>query len=143
MSPARFPVPTRKDHQKFCLAEGWVQVRNSQGNTGHHITYELALPDGRTIRTRISHPPTRDTYGRSMWSHILRDQLDVTEAEFWACVRDGVKPTRGRTVEPPAEAIPAGIVRELIANGVPEDEVRNMSKADAIKRITAIWSQQR
>src|SRR5258708_40022748 len=33
--------------------------------------------------------------GTNIWSHILRDQLDVDEAAFWACARDGVKPDRG------------------------------------------------
>jgi hypothetical protein len=82
------PQPTRKDHQNYCLNEGWTQIRNARGKSGHHVTFELTLPDGRVLRTRISHPPNRQTYGPSMWAHILRDQLHVSEDEFWACVRE-------------------------------------------------------
>lgn len=123
------------------MTEGWAQVRNARGRTGHHVTYRLSLPDGRILRTRISHPPNRQTYGPQLWSHILRDQLDVTEDEFWACVQDGVRPVRG-TPEHPEESIPAGLVSQLLANGVPEDELQAMTKAEAIQRLTAIWSQQ-
>jgi hypothetical protein len=39
------------------------------GRTGtHHVTYELDLIDGGVLRTRISHPVDRSSYGRSMWS---------------------------------------------------------------------------
>jgi hypothetical protein len=48
-----------------------------------------------------------------MSAHILKDQLDISEAGFWACVQDKVKPDRG---EPrvPAEALPAELVHLLI-----------------------------
>lgn len=136
-----WPAPTRSDHEAFCTTEGWQQVRDSQGRTGtHHVTYELHLHDGRIPRTRISHPPDRSTYGKSIWAHILRDQLDVSEAEFWACVQDKVKPDRG---EPrvPAEALPAELVHLLITRlGLSDAEVAKMSKADAIARMQEYWS---
>lgn len=133
------PAPTRADHQKLCTTEGWVQVRNTRDSTGHHVTYELALDDGRILRTRISHPPDRQTYGPSLWAHILRDQLDITEEEFWACVESGVRPERGRP-EPQAEAIPAGLIHQLLAHGIPEAEIRTMTPAEAIQRMSDIWS---
>ncbi|GAA3585402.1 hypothetical protein GCM10022222_82460 [Amycolatopsis ultiminotia] len=135
----RFPEPTRKDHQAFCRTEEWVEVRNARGKTGHHATYELTLPDGWILRTRISHPPNRQVYGKNLWAHVLRDQLDVTEDEFWACVRDRTRPARGVTVEN-EDAIPVAIVSQLLANGVDEAEIRGMSKAAAIERMTRIWS---
>src|SRR5256885_17060814 len=99
-----WPPPTRKDHETFCEVEEWRRVRDARGRPGtHHVTYELDLVDGRILRTRISHPVDRSGYGPSMWKHILRDQLDVDEPSFWACVQDGVKPDRG-TPAPPAEA---------------------------------------
>ncbi|HEY5985470.1 MAG TPA: cytotoxic translational repressor of toxin-antitoxin stability system [Streptosporangiaceae bacterium] len=116
-------------------------MRDSQGSTGtHHVTYELHLHDGRILRTRISHPPDRSTYGKSIWANILRDQLDVSEAEFWACVQDKVKPDRG---EPrvPAEALPAELVHLLITRlGLSDAEIAKMSKADAIARMQEYWS---
>jgi hypothetical protein len=135
------PQPTRKDHQNYCLNEGWTQIRNARGKGGHHITFELTLPDGRVLRTRVSHPPNRQTYGPSMWAHILREQLQVSEDEFWACVREKKVPQRGR-VEPTAASIPAGVVAQLLSHGVEESEVRVMSRAEAIERLNLIWSQE-
>jgi hypothetical protein len=136
-----FGEPTRKDHQNFCLNEGWTQVRNARGKGGHHVTFELALPDGRVLRTRISHPPNRQTYGSSIWAHILRDQLQVSEDEFWACVREKHVPKRSRG-EPAVPSIPAGVVAQLLSHGVEESEVRLMSRAEAIERLNLIWSQE-
>jgi hypothetical protein len=136
-----WPAPTRSDHETFCTTEGWELVRNSRGKTGtHHLTYELHLHDGRILRTRISHPPDRTTYGNSIWSHILRDQLAVSEAEFWACVRNDVKPDRG---EPrvPEEALPADLVHLLITRlGLSDAEIGEMSRAEAIARMQEHWS---
>ncbi len=136
-----WPAPTRSDHETFCTTEGWEPVRDSRGRTGtHHVTYELHLHDGRILRARISHPPDRTTYGKSIWSHILKDQLDVNEAEFWACVRDKVKPNRGKR-KVPEEALPADLVHLLITRlGLSEAEIAKMSKADAIARMQEHWS---
>jgi hypothetical protein len=135
-----WPEPARKDHEAFCTAEGWQRVRDARGRTGtHHVTYELALPDGRILRTRISHPVDRSGYGTSLWSHILRDQLQVTEGEFWACVRENIKPDRG-VPEPPAAALPADLVHMLITRaGLSEAEVAAMSKDQAVARLQRYW----
>jgi hypothetical protein len=106
----------------------------------HHVTYELHLPDGRVLRTRISHPPDRTTYGSGLWSHILRDQLGISEGEFWACVRDGIKPDRG-VPETPPEALPADLVHLLIMRvGLAEREVAAMTKAEAVERLDRYWA---
>lgn len=135
-----WPQATRQDHERFCRVEGWRPVRDARGRTGlHHVTYELDLPDGRILRTRISHPVGRDTYGQGIWSHILRDQLEVSEDEFWNCVRDGVKPDRG-VPQPPTEALPADLVHLLIARvGLADEEVAAMSKAEAVARLQQYW----
>lgn len=137
-----WPQPTRRDHEKFCDIEGWKPVRDARGRTGsHHVTYELALPDGRILRTRISHPVDRGTYGPSLWSHILRDQLQVSESDFWSCVRDGAKPDRGMP-EPPAEALPADLAYLLINRvGLSDSEVAAMSKAEAVERLNRYWTE--
>lgn len=136
-----WPQLTRADHDQFCRAEGWRLVRNARGRTGtHHITYELDLPTSGTLRTRVSHPPDRTDYGRNLWSHILRDQLHITEADFWACVRDGVLPNRGAP-PPVAESLPAELVYLLITRvGLTEEEVRELSKDEAVARLTAHWT---
>lgn len=96
----------------------------SRGNTGDHHRYELVLPDGRILYTRVSFAVNdRDTYGPQMWSHIRRDQLDVTHEEFWACVNEGEKPSRGVVEVEPREAIPAGVGATLLGFGVPEHDI--------------------
>ena len=136
-----WPAPTREDHEAFCKAEGWQPVRDARGKTGtHHVTYELHLHDGRILRTRISHPVNRDTYGPRIWAHILRDQLDIDQAAFWACVRDGTKPDRGEP-EPPAGALPADLVHLLLTRvRLSEAEVAAMSKDQAIARMQQYWA---
>lgn len=74
-----------------------------------------------------------------MWRHILRDQLHVSEEEFWACVRDGVRPDRGAPAMP-SGALPAELVHLLIAKvGLAESEVAAMSKDDAVARLQRFW----
>jgi hypothetical protein len=136
-----WPEPTRADHERFCLVEGWTRVRDAKGRTGtHHVTHELFLPDGQVLRTRISHPPDRTTYGPSLWAHILRDQLKVSHDAFLACVRDGRVPDRGVPAVP-AEALPADLVHLLISRvGLAEAEVRRLSRSDAIARLQRYWT---
>jgi hypothetical protein len=136
------PQPTREDHEHFCLTEGWHRVRDARGRTGtHHVTYEFDLPDGRILRTRVSHPVDRRGYGRSLWAHILRDQLQVSEKEFWSCAKDGVKPDRGVS-HPSSDALPAEVVHLLITRvRLSEDEIRAMSKAEAIARLQRFWTE--
>lgn len=136
-----WPAPTRRAHETFCTTEGWQQVRNARGQAvSHHVTYELQLHDGRILRTRISHPVNRETYGPAMWSHILQEQLDVDQATFWACVQDGKKPDRG-TPEPPPQALPVNLVYLLLTHvRLSEAEVAAMSKEEAIARMHQYWT---
>lgn len=137
----KWPPPRRVDHQKFCETEGWSQVRDARGRSGtHHVTFELSTSDGCTLRTRISHPVDRSDYGASMWSHILRDQLDVDEDAFWACVNEYRTPDRGEP-ERPTEPIPAGVVAILLRDvGLSEAEVAGMTRDEAIARVNNFWT---
>ncbi len=74
-----------------------------------------------------------------MAGHILRDQLDVTEDEFWSCVLQGELPGRGAP-EPPREALPADLVHLLIHRvGVGENSVAGMTKDEAVARLQTYW----
>jgi hypothetical protein len=138
-----WPQPTRQIHEKFCHVEGWNRVRDARGRTGtHHVTYELGLRDGRILRTRISHPADRTTYGPAIWGHILRDQLQVTDTEFWQCGQEGVKPNRGEP-EAPAEALPAELVYLLISRvGLEEAAVAAMTRDEAVARLNRYWAEE-
>ena len=133
---------TRGDHKTFCVNEGWTRVRNARGrDVQHHETYEFALPGGQILRTRISRPVNREIYGPALAQHILRDQLQVSAEQFWACVRDRVSPDRGRP-RIPAEAVPLEVVNLLINRaGYKEAEVAEMSRDEAIAALNRFWSQ--
>ncbi|MBM7770222.1 hypothetical protein JOD54_000426 [Actinokineospora baliensis] len=119
-------------------------MRDAVGRTvTHHVTYELHLPDGRVLRTRVSHPVDRSDYGANLWGHILRDQLEVDEAAFWACVHKGVLPSRG-VPTPPAATLPANLVYTLIHKaGLPEAEVAAMSRDEVVARAQRFWAEGR
>ena len=134
---------TRAEHNQFCLTEEWEIVRNARGGkVGHHLTYELPLHDGRRLRTRVSRPANNTTYGPGLWNTILKEQLEVTEIEFWACVRDKIFADRGPEERPDqAVGLPAGLVHQLISVAhVPEVEVMNMTLEEATARMTEHWS---
>ncbi|MEX2561982.1 MAG: hypothetical protein WD358_01880 [Nitriliruptoraceae bacterium] len=137
MSPS-WPQPTRADHKQFVVNEGWKQVPST-----HHETYELDLPDGRVLRTRISRPPNKTTYGARMWAHILADQLDVTADDFWACVRDNIAPSRAPddVVEEVNDAIPVDVVNLLIGRvDLAHRDIVGMTRDEAIARLNEYWS---
>ena len=132
-----WPQADRAVHRRFVETEGWVETPST-----HHDTYELELPNGDVLRTRISRPPSRKhTYGRSIWSHILRDQLDVTEAEFWACVNHRQLPDRGEDDAAPIEALPVEVAQLLVDRvGLTPRQVRSLSRAEAIDRLNQYWA---
>ncbi len=133
-------VATRYDHDKFCRTEGWQPVSNARGaKVAHHVTYELPLHDGRILRTRVSRPVDRTDYGASMWAHILRDQLGVTDAQFWDCIDNENTPDRGAPAAT-TQGLPAELVHLLLNKvGLSSAEVALMSKADAIARANRFW----
>ena len=137
---------SRRQHHRFCEVEGWADVSNARGKpAGHHLTFELELADGRVLRTRISRPANNDTYGPSHWSHILREQLDVTADQFWDCVDDGRLPPRPAAPgAAPAAGLPADLAYQLIHTlDLSEHAVAGMAKEEAIARMTEHWSRPR
>lgn len=133
---------SRRDHNQFCVTEQWTLVRNARGGkVRHHLTYELDLPDGRILRTRISRPVNGNTYGADLWKRILREQLEVTEQKFWDCVTNGVRPGRGATPTAPSAALPAQLVYQLIhMAGAPESDVAAMTLDEAVARMHEHWA---
>lgn len=129
---SKHPAPTRELHRKFYLVEGWQLVANAHGRAvTHHQTFKLTTPQGEILCTRISHPAGRQTYSPTMWSHILRDQLRVTPAEFWACVTRGTLPDRGAT-RIPDSALPLALVSRLVKDlGMSRSEIADLTVGEA------------
>lgn len=140
----KFPPATRVDHENFCLVENWTRRKTSTGRSGtHHHNYELNLPDGRILLTRISHPINRKDYGVALWAHILRDQLEITNSEFWDCVKHKVLPDRGFAQQDIANAIPSDVVNILVNKfHVPEQEIRELSALEAIALMSKLFAEQ-
>ncbi|HVT68101.1 MAG TPA: cytotoxic translational repressor of toxin-antitoxin stability system [Trebonia sp.] len=111
-----WPEPTRADYERFCLIEGWAPIRDAKGRTGtHHVTDEPTPHDGQVLK--------------------------VGQEAFWACVRDGRRPDHGVPSVPP-EALPADLVHLLLTRvGLTEDDVRALTRAEAIARLQAYWTQ--
>jgi len=125
-------VATFGDLKTYVENDGWTEERNRarrRAKVGDHWRYSKEQPDGSTLRTKVSHS-VRDEIGPSLFGHILRDQLHVDEATFWAVVHGRTKPEEP---PPPAPtAIPGWLVERLIVTvGLPEDEVRSMGAEDA------------
>lgn len=140
---SKHPAPDRERHDDFCVFEGWEIVHGSTGKpVKHHRTYELVIPSGDILRTRISKPIDRTTYSASMWSAILRDQLKVTNDEFWACVQDKMLPDRGGAVAAPnPKALPLHLLTELIerVGMTPEDAIK-LTLDEALQRMNDYWT---
>ena len=106
----------------------------------HHLIYEFTIASGRILRTRISHPPNPSDIGRGMFAHILCDQLQVSEDVFWTCVTDATPPDRGGRPSPDREPLPAELVHLLTVKArFSDDEVRAMTKAEAIEAAQRYW----
>lgn len=136
---------SRREHHRFCEIEGWTEVLNARGKPAeHHLTYELTLGDGRVLRTRISRPANTNTYGRGLWSHILSDQLEVTEADFWACVDDRRAPVRNDLASAPeGAALPVSLAYQLVNTlHLSSDEIASLTLEQAVARMHEHWGRQ-
>lgn len=144
MAVSKNPVPTTEDHDDFCVHEKWTLARGAAGKpVAHHRTYELKLWDGRILRTRISRPVDRTDYSASMWSHILREQLEVTADVFWRCARGGIVPDRGAPETPRVRtAVPLHLFRELRRLGLAEDEILELDAAGAAQRYADVLARE-
>jgi hypothetical protein len=138
---SRKPI-RRTDHRAFCETERWELVADAVGRpVGHHLTYRLALHDGRMLRTRISRPINKNPYGPSLEGHILRDQLEVTRAEFWACVDEQRPPQRGPARPSRKEAIPFSVLRVLRDEmNVDETALKALTRQEALDLVSRHWS---
>jgi hypothetical protein len=128
-------LPTYAQHRRFCEVDGWEHkgTARSQRSTGDHHRYVKAMPEGPPLYTRVSHG-SGEYQSRDLWKHILRDQLNVSEQEFWDAVDHGIAPARGRTApqKPEGEGLPLWLVESLRHMlGLSEDEIGAMSSEAA------------
>jgi hypothetical protein len=123
------PAPKKSDLKKFCENDTWNLKK-----TTDHFRYTKLLPDGRTLRTRVSFG-SGEIGDPGLFAEILRIQLEVSEDEFWRVVRHG-GPARRAGASPPAPKTPpalsASTVLQLRKLGVTDAQVRTLkSQAEA------------
>lgn len=130
------PLP-HSAHKKFVETEGWANKgRARQGKTGAHFGYTLTLATGDVLYTRVSHGSGQiEDPGRV--AVILREQLRVTEDEFWDCVDNGTLPGRPAPPghKPAGTPLDAALLRNLVRKvGLSAEEVERLTKDEAVER---------
>jgi hypothetical protein len=137
-------VATFGDLKTYVEQDGWTEERNRsrrRTRTGDHWRYSKEQPSGPTLRTKGSHG-VRDEIGPSLFGHILRDQLRVDEATFWAVVHGQTAPQA--PVEPAPMPVPGWLIQRLIVTvGMSEDELRALSHEDAAAAWEAYQTRER
>ena len=126
--------------QYLVRSPGWLEEPNltrGKRTTGDHKRYSKVLPDGTRLRTKVSNHP-REEIGEDLFRRILRDQLRVTEQEFWAVVRDQKTREAARgagstaVTGPEVPGIPGWLVTCLTAvAGMAEDDVLSLTPEEA------------
>lgn len=69
--------PKFSDLKRYSEKNGWVMIRDTD-----HWYYEKVLSNGEILRTRVSHFLSKEIPA-NLWRKILKQQLRVSEAEFW------------------------------------------------------------
>src|ERR1051325_1594793 len=137
---------THADHEEFCRLDGWVRKVGARGKENAHSRYEKRLPGGEILRTKISRGGT-GIDDPKLWKRILREQLRVSEDEFWAVLAEKRPANRGAAPaaeddDERQEDLPAYVIDALLRAGLPDDEIMQMSCDEAVGRLHDLWSQQ-
>lgn len=126
--------PTWGEVRRFLAADGWREIRPGErgGRRSRHVFFEKVLPDGRVLRTHVSHSSQkRVSAGR--FRAILRHELEVTAADFWEAVRTGKPVERPAQARGPEELQhPAWVVHALLHRlDMSPTEVAQLDPAEA------------
>lgn len=138
--------PSSGDLKQFLAADGWRQIPASErgGKRESHVFFEKQLADGRTLQTHISHDRSA-TISAGRFGAILREQLEVSRAEFWEAIRTGEPVDRPVTVDEELSVehepwVIAVLVGKLYMG---PEEIENLSEQEAIDLVHEFWSRSR
>jgi hypothetical protein len=126
------PRPTFRDLKRFCENDGWDPRKKTD-----HWRYTKTLPDGRTLRTKISFG-LGEIHDPGLFAAILREQLDVSEADFWRVVREGGPARRTPRAAAPAamaSGLSAATVLQLRKLGVSLDRIKRLKTQDEAEQL--------
>lgn len=135
------PQPTHRDLKKFCENDRWDPKKRTD-----HWRYTKRLSDGRTLRTKVSFG-SGELGDPGLFTAILREQLQVTEEEFWRVVREGSParrpdaPVAALTKPPLLDAVTVLQLRKL---GVSLDDIRALrGQSEAEELLQRVREQRR
>jgi hypothetical protein len=128
-------TPTWGEIERFCRIDGWQETRR----TGH-VFFEKTLADGTVLRTHRSFAGGK-TMSAGRFKAILRNQLRVSEEDFWRALEAGepvARPSKLLEAEP---GLPAHLVRVLkIELRLSETEIAELTPAEAERLVHEHWS---
>ena len=75
-----------------------------------------------------------------MAAFILKNEVRITEHEFWSAVRTGKAPQRPgrRPARPEGELLPLSLVRALLAAGYSQSDLEGLSLEEAKKLLERV-----
>jgi hypothetical protein len=128
-------APTWAHVIAFLKADRWTQIDHG-GKRDRHIFWEKLVND-RLLQTHTSHS-TSTVVGANRFGVILREQLEVTRAQFWNTIRTGTPAPRPAPVEPPdVTPVPLWAVMRLrSARGMSEPEIAALGSDEAVRLAT-------
>lgn len=128
--------PKLGDLRKFCDNDGWDRKKKTD-----HWRYTKTLPDGRTLRTKVSFG-SGEIGDPGLFAAILRAQLDVSEQEFWRVVRHGgpaLRMPKAAPVPVSASDLSASTVLQLRKRGVSLEKIRKLkTQAEAEELLGSV-----
>ena len=142
MTPA---APSWADVEKFLRIDGWRQIAAGErgGRRQAHIFFEKLLPDGRLLQTHISHDRSKKiSPGR--FGTILREQLEVSRADFWEAIRSGEPVARPVETEEAAVEHDAWVIAVLVGElHMGAAEIQGLSEDQAMRLVHEHWARGR
>jgi hypothetical protein len=129
-------VASYGDIERFCRADGWQQERSTS-----HVTWTRSLPAGELLRTSISHAADKQP-SKGRFKAILRDQLKVSEPEFWEAVASGKPVARpGSPEAAPTPSLPAYLVAVLTSDlHLTPEQLTTLGHEEARRLVHEYWA---
>ena len=134
--------PTWGDIRDFLRADDWRELPPGErgGTQSDHIWFEKVLPDGKVLRTKISHAKQM-TVSAGRFRAVARHELEVSTEELWECIRRGEPVDRPAPVEEPVYQHPAWIVNVLSGQlHMSDDDIAKLGAQEAERLVHEHWS---
>lgn len=142
MTPAS---PSWADVEQFLGIDGWRQIPAGErgGCRQAHIFFEKLLADGRLLQTHISHDRSKKI-NPGRFGTILREQLEVSRADFWEAIRSGEPVARPVDTEEATVEHDAWVVAVLVGElHMSAKKIEGLSEEEAVRLVHEHWTRRR